>query len=351
MTAGFVVLAILPMIVAVGIWAAPSRAPSASAAPVAGREPLTELTHIVFVRPLLGNKGVHIINGNVVNTKTDGLNGKGIRIASWNINHVSNKIHELKSVLQVAPRQIDVLGISEIFLTPKDHDARLAIDGFHQPERLDRKGKRGGGLLAYISTAFSHVRRRDLECDDIELLWVEVMPPRCVSFLVGFLYRPPGSTIQTDREIVSNIENVLCLITDVYVLGDINMDLMKGINYTLYNDLIMLGLDQLISEITRPESKSCIDHVYTNNLTNVLISSVMSIGLSDHCPVTVVRKHNGSFAKTKVHKTIQYRDFKHFNEHIFLEQLTNVPWSLIDMMNETMLTKSWTYLSKCIYLC
>ena len=57
------------MIVAVGVWAAPSRGPSASAAPVAGREPLTELTHIVFVRPLLGNKGVHIINGNVVNTK------------------------------------------------------------------------------------------------------------------------------------------------------------------------------------------------------------------------------------------------------------------------------------------
>jgi len=143
------------------------------------------------------------------------------------------------------------------------------------------------------------------------------MPPRCVSFLVGFIYRPPGSTIRTDREIVSNIENVLCLTTDVYVLGDVNMDLMKGTNYTLYNDLIMLGLDQLISEITRPESKSCIDLVYSNNRTNVLTSSVVAIGLSDHCPVTVVRKHNGSFAKRKVHKTVQYRDLKHFNEHIF----------------------------------
>ena len=76
------------------------------------------------------------------------------------------------------------------------------------------------------------------------------------------------------------------------MLGDVNMDLMKGTNYTLYNDLIMLGLDQLISEITRPESKSCIDHVYTNNRTNLLTSSFLSICLSDHCPVTVVRKHN-----------------------------------------------------------
>ena len=41
------------------------------------------------------------------------------------------------------------------------------------------------------------------------------------------------------------------------MLGDVNMDLMKGTNYTLYNALIMLELDQLISEVTRLESKSC----------------------------------------------------------------------------------------------
>ena len=105
--------------------------------------------------------------------------------------------------------------------------------------------------------------------------------------------------VRTDREIVSNIENSLCLGFDVYVLGYVNMDLIKGTNY-----LLMLGLDQLICEVTRPESYSCIDHVYVNNLSNPLISSVASIGLSDHCPVTVVRKHNGSFANTNMHKTI-----------------------------------------------
>ena len=53
-------------------------------------------------------------------------------------------MHELKSVLQLAPRPIDVLGNSETFLTPNDHDARFAIDDFHQPDRLDRIGKRSG---------------------------------------------------------------------------------------------------------------------------------------------------------------------------------------------------------------
>ena len=90
------------------------------------------------------------------------------------------------------------------------------------------------------------------------------------------------------------------------------MDLMKGTNYALYNDLIMLGLDQPICEVTRPESNSCLDHVYVNDPQNVLTSSVASIGLSDRCPVTVLKKHNGSFAKTNMHKTIRYRDLKNF---------------------------------------
>ena len=73
--------------------------------------------------------------------------------------------------------------------------------------------------------------------------------------------------VRTDREIVSNIENSLCLGSDVYVLGYVNMDLMKGTNYMLYDDLVMLGLEQLICEV------------------------------------------KGHFAKTNINKTIRYRDF------------------------------------------
>ena len=92
--------------------------------------------------------------------------------------------------------------------------------------------------------------------------------------------------VRTDRE----IENSLYLGSDFYVRRGVNMDLMKGTNYALYNDLVMLGLDQLICEVTRPESNSCLDHVYVNDPPNVLTSYVASIGLSDRCPVTVLKK-------------------------------------------------------------
>ena len=93
-----------------------------------------------------------------------------------------------------------------------------------------------------------------------------------------------------------------CLGYDVYVLGDVTMDLIKGTIYTLYNDLVMLGLDQLICKVTRPESNSCFDRVYVGNPSNMMTSSLASI-LSDLCPVAVVRIHNGSFAKTNMHRT------------------------------------------------
>ena len=42
---------------------------STSAAPVANRNPLFDSTHIAVVKPLLGNKGLHSLNGNINNSK------------------------------------------------------------------------------------------------------------------------------------------------------------------------------------------------------------------------------------------------------------------------------------------
>ena len=53
-------------------------------------------------------------NGNVTSF---GIGEKGIRMSSWNVNHISNKMAELKGLLQVHHCPIDVLGISQTFIT------------------------------------------------------------------------------------------------------------------------------------------------------------------------------------------------------------------------------------------
>ena len=109
MTAGFVVVVLVPMFLAIGIWATPKHGSSTSATPdvvmaanmripsvgsslgdvlaypahpmtgsSADRKPLTGDTPTPFVRPLLGNKGVHSLNGNVNNSACT-LNGHSTR--------------------------------------------------------------------------------------------------------------------------------------------------------------------------------------------------------------------------------------------------------------------------------
>ncbi len=86
--------------------------------------------------------------------------------------------------------------------------------------------------------------------------------------------------------------------------------------------------------MTRTESRSYLDHIYINNKSTVLSSSVPPIGMSDHCPVTVVRKHNGSFAKMNTHKTIKHRNYKNFDQASVCEDLVSAPWSLLHITDD-----------------
>ena len=68
------------------------------------------------------------------------------------------------------------------------------------------------------------------------------------------------SISRLDQDIALNIENTLCLAYDIYVLGDFNLFMMKGSHYNWYNDLVLLGLDQLIVGVVTMTAWT--DHVY-----------------------------------------------------------------------------------------
>ena len=187
----------------------------------------------------------------------------------------------------------------------------------------------------YINSAIEFDRRKDLETDKAEIMWLQLNPPKSKSFLVGYVYRPPKTKANIDRKIEQNIEQATTQGKDIYVLGDVNVDLLKGgENKPIYRNLMSFGLDQLIWEVTRPASQACLDHIYINNPDMTYSTTVIPIGLSDHYPVVVVRKHNGSFAKMDTHKTIKYRNFKQFDEKQFLEDLESAPWNILDITND-----------------
>ena len=76
-----------------------------------------------------------------------------------------------------------------------------------------------------------------------------------------------------------------------------------------------LNMRQMVSDVTRTESKTCFDHVYTNHTDRIAHVLVPSIGLSDHLPVFVCRKYFKR-NKNQTHDEIKYRDLKRLNEEV-----------------------------------
>ena len=146
----------------------------------------------------------------------------------------------------------------------------------------------GGGLLVYVKDGICCSRRTDLENESLKCIWLEIKPVKSKPFLLGNIYRPPNSTVQWNSVFEDCIENVLREEKELYLMGDINRDLL---NYQIKNAwtdyMEPFGLTQLVSEATRvtSDSRTLIDHVYSNCPENVNSLNVPKIGLSDHFPI------------------------------------------------------------------
>ena len=116
-------------------------------------------------------------------------------------------------------------------------------------------------------------------------IWLEIKPNKSKSFLVGNIYRPPNSTVQWNSIFEECIEKVLGEEKEIYLLGDINRDLLNNHIKKAWTEYMEpFGLIQLISEATRVtyETTTLIDHIYSNCPENVNSINVPKIGLSDY---------------------------------------------------------------------
>ena len=79
----------------------------------------------------------------------------------------------------------------------------------------------------------------------------------------------------------------------------------------------------MISEPTRvtKDTRTLIDHFYyTTNPDNIISKEVLTVSISDHYLIYGIRKCKVCKENAKI---IEYRDYKHFNEQIFLRDLQN----------------------------
>ena len=90
-----------------------------------------------------------------------------------NICHLFNKLDELKSSVSANKPLIDICGFTETFLSGVIGDSSAHVDGFNFYRR-DRGTGLGGGIMVYVSNKWNTQRRRDIETNKIETIWLEI---------------------------------------------------------------------------------------------------------------------------------------------------------------------------------
>ena len=285
-----------------------------------------------------------------------------LNIFSLNVQHLHNKIDKLRIDISDY-QQFDLLCFNECNLkveTLPHGIADLFLDGFHEPvvKSPIRSSGRGGGLTIYVN-------KRICEESDIDRKFNPNPEPENVSgefqfikiknfkgsnktAIVGNVYRSPS---RNPEKFNSLLENVLQKLQRhvkkkfLYLVGDFNQDLIKYDSDKNSQNLVDItsshGLVQLVSRPTRitDSSATLIDHVYTNNIENVISCNIITLDLSDHLAIhTKVSLDSNSnrliFNKRTAEKKTEFRIYSEANDCKFESLINNETWEDIhDEMN------------------
>ena len=268
-------------------------------------------------------------------------NSSGALVAHLNINSIQNKLEELKLLNDELKAHIFIM--SETKIDRSYPDDQFSLQGY----RLYRKdrGKGGGGLIAYFSTAIlSKKLKLPKAYKTLEALAVECsIGRREILFLA--LYRPPkqsrkkkdprGSKYQQNVEDEMNdICQWACLQKQcVVILGDLNMDRLipnRGEGKMLRDLEQVCNLTCLITEPTRVtmHSQTLLDVLLTNTPEMFTRCGVYNPEISDH--YLIYGEMTDKVCKHKP-KTIIFRQTKNTDFELFNEDLINAPWHVSDI--------------------
>ena len=150
--------------------------------------------------------------------------------------------------------------------------------------------------------------------------------------MIGSIYKHPSANID---EFISKFEQLIEELNinryDTYILGDMNIDLLKHhIHQQTTRYLDMLYSHDLLPVITKPtritsHTATLIDHIYTNTV-NRLISGILTTDISDHLPVFCM----ADIPLKKDNKQIYFRlNFSKFNSESYLQDIYAIDWNAI----------------------
>ena len=155
------------------------------------------------------------------------FNKRGLHLIHFNINNLLSKIDELWEIARKT--RATVIGITESKLDGSVQDGEINIDGY----KLVRSdwNRHGGGVACYIHSDISFNVRCDFS-SEIENIFLDILLPKTKPNLIGILYRPPEQSKFLDNLSMSISQTCSFNEQEVYILGDLNINLINSQKHT-----------------------------------------------------------------------------------------------------------------------
>ena len=275
---------------------------------------------------------------------------KGLKILHQNIRGLLTNKHSICQILD-GLKNLHILSLSETHLSADD-EVQAQIEGYAYIGKARTSGQ-GGGVGVYIPSSVPYQRRTDLEADDIECIWIEILFPKTKSFLIGIIYRPPDSSKHLCADFNCKFESMLSTVSsedkECILTGDINCNyLVPADHKEIKSILASVGLKQLISTPTRitRESKTLIDIICSNEPEKINHVKVIPAGLSDHELICCSRKVNN----VKHHpRIITCRNFANYDAKLFCEELNSM--NFVQVFSSSCVNTAWNVLKNILQQC
>ena len=180
--------------------------------------------------------------------------------------------------------------------------------------------------------------------------------PKSKPVTIGVFYRPPNQANFMELIVKSCLLNLKD--SEIYVLGDFNINLLQNGNYVLnrkglavcqgavhtlinkYQEFCQIfSLKQLITCPTRVtcNTSSLIDHVLTNSSEKIFQSGIIDCGMSD--PQLIICTRKVKRAKFNKHNNLFLRSLKHYTVNVFVNFSNYERFSCIDAAYTDFLNK------------
>lgn len=262
---------------------------------------------------------------NDIETNPGPESNREISLFHLNSRSVRNKI----SYVECLAHEYQVISITETHLDANYETSNLTIDGFHEPVRLDRNSH-GGGVMVYVSNEIHFNRRRDLEFNQGEVIWLELVTDKS-TILLCTIYRPPGiSSVRFWNDFQNSIDSAFSISTNVVIQGDTNVDFLTVTNSKLHDITMLFNLDNVITEPTRitVNTSTLIDLVLVSDNIKVIESSVLPVDdeISDHSATVAVIELPQKISCALTRNVWIYKDA---NFILFNNLIRDYPWNVV----------------------